>query len=66
MNNSAPFYKVFYIYEVVPRLRLCGFVFSEKLADEIAAFIFERTGKSGRIISFTRDELLEKEKSTAI
>lgn len=62
--NEAPFYKVFYIYQVVPELKLCGFVFSERLANEISGFIFDRTGKVGRIVSFTRDELLAKEQLT--
>jgi hypothetical protein len=62
---KAPFYKVYYIYQVVPTFRLCGFVFSAKLAEEISHFIFNQTGKTGKIVSFTRDELLAQEKLTA-
>lgn len=63
--KKAPFYKVFYIYQVVPQFRLVDIVFSKQMAEALSNFIEHKTGHQGRVVCFTRDELLVTANSPA-
>ena len=51
------FSKVFYILQTRPKLRVCGYAFNKREARYVADEIQIVTGKKGRIVEFTRNEL---------
>lgn len=51
------FKTVYYIVQVVPKLKVCGFSFDKRKADKLALLVQKYTGHKGRIIKFSRAEL---------
>lgn len=50
-------YRVYYVIQIAPRFRVCGYCFKRYQADAVAKEVKKITDKPAFVIEFTRDEL---------
>lgn len=58
-RKKLQFDKVYYIVQVVPLFKICGFTFDSKEAKALSKLVKKETGLPGRVIEFSRESLQE-------
>lgn len=66
MEKKKNFTNVYYIAQVSPIYKICGFTFNSDKAKAMSNQVKKITGHSGRIIKFTRQELIDLEYSSTL
>ncbi|MGL5923710.1 hypothetical protein [Chroococcidiopsis sp.] len=55
--KTPRFTRVFYVAQVTPIIKICGYTFTLQEAELLSETIRHVTGTAGRIIEFSREEI---------